>query len=74
MRQMVRVKQENIPDHQYFHNSSQGVTIFRILLSALLIAGRIAVSAALGDSRGGGTAPAGLPDLKRGSWMLHMAI
>ena len=31
---MVRVKQENIPDHQYFHNSSQGVTIFRILLSA----------------------------------------
>ena len=34
LRQMVRVKQENIPDHQYFHNSSQGVTIFRILLSA----------------------------------------
>jgi len=31
---MVRVKQENIPDHQYFHSSSQGVTIFRILLSA----------------------------------------
>ena len=40
----------------------------------VLIAGRIAVSTALGDSRGGGTAPAGLPDLKRGSWMLRMAI
>ena len=40
----------------------------------VLIAGRIAVSTALGDSRGGGTAPAGLPDLKRESWMLRMAI
>ena len=40
----------------------------------VLIAGRIAVSTALGDSRGGGTAPRRLARFERGSWMLRMAI